>query len=67
MNSTGGATDLLNECHYLHPSRFRQIPTFGRSTIRRFHRNVSDMKKMAGRDFEDILQVNSILFMLVLD
>ncbi|KAK7021661.1 GLOBIN domain-containing protein, partial [Favolaschia claudopus] len=37
-------------------SRFRQIPTFGRGTIRRFHRNVSDMKKMAARDFEDILQ-----------
>ncbi|KAJ7116153.1 hypothetical protein C8R43DRAFT_1138022 [Mycena crocata] len=36
--------------------RFRQIPTFGRSTIRRFHRNVSDMKQMAARDFEDILQ-----------
>ncbi|KAK6972044.1 GLOBIN domain-containing protein [Favolaschia claudopus] len=43
------AVDELN-------SRFRQIPTFGRSTIRRFHRNVSDMKKMAARDFEDILQ-----------
>ncbi|KAJ7166117.1 hypothetical protein C8R46DRAFT_1351546 [Mycena filopes] len=36
--------------------RFRQIPTFGRSTIRRFHANVSEMKKMAARDFEDILQ-----------
>ncbi|KAJ7155302.1 hypothetical protein C8R46DRAFT_1296775 [Mycena filopes] len=35
--------------------RFRQIPTFGRSTIRRFHANVSEMKKMAARDFEDIL------------
>ncbi|KAK7042827.1 GLOBIN domain-containing protein [Favolaschia claudopus] len=36
--------------------RFRKIPTFGRSTIRRFHTNVSDMKKPAARDFEDILQ-----------
>ncbi|KAJ7196539.1 hypothetical protein GGX14DRAFT_375967 [Mycena pura] len=35
---------------------FRQVPTFGRMTIRRFHRNVSEMKKMAARDFEDILQ-----------
>ncbi|KAJ7156268.1 hypothetical protein C8R46DRAFT_1004688 [Mycena filopes] len=36
--------------------RFRKIPTFGRSTIRRFHANVSAMKKLAARDFEDILQ-----------
>ena len=38
-------------------NRFRQIPTFGRFTIRRFHNNVSEMKKLAARDFEDILQV----------
>jgi hypothetical protein len=37
--------------------RFRQVPTFGRGTIRRFGNNVSAMKKLAGRDFEDILQV----------
>ncbi|KAH9929651.1 hypothetical protein B0H21DRAFT_700102 [Amylocystis lapponica] len=36
--------------------RFREIPVFGRSTIRRFASNVSEMKKMAARDFEDILQ-----------
>ena len=30
---------------------------FGRFTIRRFHNNVSEMKKLAARDFEDILQV----------
>ncbi|KIY49798.1 hypothetical protein FISHEDRAFT_40613 [Fistulina hepatica ATCC 64428] len=36
--------------------RFRQVPTFGRSTIRRFATNVSEMKKLAARDFEDILQ-----------
>ncbi|KAF7374197.1 GLOBIN domain-containing protein [Mycena sanguinolenta] len=36
--------------------RFRKIPTFGRCTIRRFHANVSEMKKLAARDFEDILQ-----------
>ena len=39
------------------PRRFRQVPTFGRFTIRRFHNNVSEMKKLAARDFEDILQV----------
>lgn len=37
--------------------RFRQVPTFGRDTIRRFSRNVSELKKMAARDFEDLLQV----------
>jgi hypothetical protein len=35
---------------------FRQINPFG-STIRRFTDNVADMKKLAARDFEDILQV----------
>ena len=33
------------------------MPTFGRDTIRRFANNVAEMKKLAGRDFEDILQV----------
>ncbi|CDO74305.1 hypothetical protein BN946_scf184839.g11 [Trametes cinnabarina] len=37
-------------------ARFRQVPTFGRSTIRRFAHNVSEMKRMAARDLEDILQ-----------
>jgi hypothetical protein len=38
-------------------SRYRQIPTFGRDTIRRFDANVSAMKKLAARDWEDLLQV----------
>ena len=38
---------------------FRQISSFGASTIRRFTHNVADMKKLAARDFEDILQVSS--------
>jgi len=37
--------------------RYYQISTFGRGTIRRFPSNVSEMKKLAARDFEDILQV----------
>lgn len=41
--------------------RFRQVPTFGRDTIRKFGGNVSAMKKLAGRDFEDILQVGALL------
>ncbi|KAH8093841.1 hypothetical protein BXZ70DRAFT_897117 [Cristinia sonorae] len=36
--------------------RFRQVPVFGRGTIRKFSTSVSDMKRMAARDYEDILQ-----------
>jgi hypothetical protein len=39
------------------PHRFRQVPTFGNGVIRAFADNTSEMKKMAARDFEDILQV----------
>ena len=45
---------------YLMVLRYRHTPTFGRGTIRRFHTNASAMKKLAGRDFEDLLQVRSI-------
>lgn len=38
-------------------SSFRRVPGFGASTIRSFATNVSEMKKLAARDFEDILQV----------
>lgn len=37
-------------------SRYRQVPAFG-CTIRRFSSNVSAMKRLAARDFEDLLQV----------
>ncbi|KAI0750001.1 hypothetical protein C8Q80DRAFT_1353357 [Daedaleopsis nitida] len=37
-------------------TRFRQVPPFGRSTIRRFSTNVSDQGKLAARDYEDRLQ-----------
>ena len=33
------------------------MPTFGSSIIRRFATNASEMKKLAARDFEDLLQV----------
>jgi hypothetical protein len=39
--------------------RYRLMPTFGRDTIRRFHNNASEMKKLAGRDYEDLLQVGA--------
>lgn len=47
-------------------NRFRQVPTFGRFTIRRFHNNVSEMKKLAARDFEDILQASFVPFSLTI-
>ncbi|KAL6306020.1 hypothetical protein BKA93DRAFT_913438 [Sparassis latifolia] len=46
---TGGTVVTLD-------ARFRQIPTFGRATIRRFSEKASEMKKLAARDFEDLLQ-----------
>ncbi|KAJ4488967.1 hypothetical protein C8J55DRAFT_558004 [Lentinula edodes] len=36
--------------------RFCKVPTFGRSTIRRFVENASEMTKLGARDFEDLLQ-----------
>ena len=37
--------------------RFRLIAPFGKDTIRRFANNASQMKKLAARNFEDLLQV----------
>jgi hypothetical protein len=45
-------------------SRYREVPTFGRDTIRKFSRNCSDMKKLAARDWEDMLQVSFELKLL---
>ena len=35
------------------------VPMFGRGTIQKFSNNVSEMKKLAARNFEDILQVGT--------
>lgn len=40
--------------------RYRKIPRFGRSTIRRITENTSALKKLAARDYEDFLQVCSL-------
>ncbi|KAH9916588.1 uncharacterized protein BXZ73DRAFT_105780 [Epithele typhae] len=37
-------------------SRFRQVPSFGAATIHKFCGNVCELKHMAARDLEDILQ-----------
>ncbi|EIW80601.1 hypothetical protein CONPUDRAFT_57638, partial [Coniophora puteana RWD-64-598 SS2] len=42
--------------------RYRNTPPFGRATIRRFRKNTSDMKRIAARDFEDILQCSMPVF-----
>ena len=38
---------------------YRLVPTFGRGTIRRFKEDVSAMKKLAARNWEDLIQVRS--------
>lgn len=45
-------------CTEVNWERYRQIPSFGKGTIRKFSANTSQMKKLAARDFEDILQVS---------
>ncbi|KAJ3540172.1 hypothetical protein NMY22_g4410 [Coprinellus aureogranulatus] len=52
---TGNQIQILNK-------RFREVPTFGRDTIRKFCNNASSMKKMAARDFEDLLQCSLPVF-----
>ncbi|KAI0046222.1 hypothetical protein FA95DRAFT_1607083 [Auriscalpium vulgare] len=50
-----GAIEKLN-------ARYRAMPTFGRDTIRRFTTDTSAMKKLAARDFEDLLQCALAVF-----
>lgn len=48
---------------YIHTStnanetRYRLVPTFGKDTIRKFSSNTSELKRLAARDYEDLLQV----------
>lgn len=46
---------------------FREIPSFGRDTIRRFTANCSEMKKMVAHDFENMLQVSTAIFSMIMD
>lgn len=39
---------------------YRQMPTFGSDIIRKFSNNVSELKKLAARDFADLLQVSTL-------
>jgi hypothetical protein len=40
-------------------SRYREVPTFGRDTIRKFSKNCSALKQMTAREYEDLLQVSA--------
>ncbi|KAG2055217.1 hypothetical protein BDR06DRAFT_982075 [Suillus hirtellus] len=42
--------------------RYRQVPPFGRVTIRRFSANTSELLNMAARNFEDLLQCSIPVF-----
>jgi len=37
--------------------RYLEMPPFGHAVIRKFRNNASAMKKLAARDFEDLLPV----------
>ncbi|KJA13829.1 hypothetical protein HYPSUDRAFT_99722, partial [Hypholoma sublateritium FD-334 SS-4] len=50
-----GSTDQLNQ-------RFRDMPTFGRDSIRRFTNSVSELKKLGARDYENLLQCSIPVF-----
>ncbi|KIK32395.1 hypothetical protein CY34DRAFT_101573 [Suillus luteus UH-Slu-Lm8-n1] len=52
LSSARAGDELLHELD----RRYRLTPTFGRDTVRKFALNASEMKKMAARDFEDLLQ-----------
>ena len=66
----GDAIQTLNEQYVsmrhtissdLHSTRYCQVPTFGRDMIRKFSNNMSGMKNLTGRDFEDLLQVCTVM------
>lgn len=69
MAHSSDRTQILNERYILiQPTlmyspitvyyRYRSVPTFGNGIIQKFRTNPSSMKKLAGRDFEDLLQVH---------
>ena len=58
---TTGKPVLLQEtiCWFHISIRFRAVPTFGRDSIRKFTNNVSELKKLGARDYENLLQVGT--------
>ncbi|KAK0479044.1 hypothetical protein EDD18DRAFT_1312527 [Armillaria luteobubalina] len=50
-------THLIRVCYAIGPAhRYQSVPTFGHLTIRKFSNDVSGQKKLAARDYEDLLQ-----------
>jgi hypothetical protein len=56
------STHVHNKTHMYTYQRFRQVPTFCNSTIRKFSDDVASLSRLAARDFEDVLQVDHHLF-----
>ncbi|KIJ90122.1 hypothetical protein K443DRAFT_15498 [Laccaria amethystina LaAM-08-1] len=55
LDTVAGATDILD-------FRFCATPTFGRDSIRRFSSNISELKKLGARDYENLLQSLTAFF-----
>ena len=51
---------ILNQTAHVSWSRFHQIPSFGKGSIRRFPTSVSGARQCAARYFEDVLQVSIV-------
>ena len=49
-------SSIVHNMH-LHDNSYREVASFGADTIRRFSANVSELKKLAAHDFENLLQV----------
>src|SRR6266851_6895005 len=47
--------------------RYRQTPSFSQAVIHRFTNNVSEMKQLTARDYEDLLQCSIPIFEDLLD
>ena len=60
LNQRQAAPDPWQHLALTRTCRFWLIPTFGQDTIQRFSGDVSNMKKMSARHFEDILQVSCV-------
>ncbi|KAH6869013.1 hypothetical protein BKA70DRAFT_1452213 [Coprinopsis sp. MPI-PUGE-AT-0042] len=53
-----GKQDLVSELD----ERYRQMPSFGHDTIRKFSKNASECKRRAARDYKDLLQCSIAVF-----
>lgn len=64
LSTHGKAVHLSLSNILIHNCSYCMVPTFGAATIRRFVSNASAMKKMAARNFEDLLRVR-LLYLFV--